>query len=198
MCAVQTREGSSGLGQELGAAVGAHPAEVETFVRRRMPSGSPTPRRTRWYASRTRPDFEFVDGTVLPALGGLEVVHVPGHTPGSVCFYLKGQKVLFTGDLFVSYRDRLSRPFMGPESDFDHYLTSLARVRDIAPDVMLPGHGYPVYQDSVELVDGLLTRRAARLGARAWLRNVPRLARFGLGLWRDDDLPRTRRPSDDD
>jgi len=27
------------------------------------------------------------DGDVLPMLGGLRVIHTPGHTPGSVCFF---------------------------------------------------------------------------------------------------------------
>ena len=38
------------------------------------------------------------DGEVLPILGGLEVVHTPGHTPGSVCLYARRDRVLFVGD----------------------------------------------------------------------------------------------------
>lgn len=48
-----------------------------------------------------RADMRLADGDVLK-LGGLEiqVIHTPGHTPGSVCFYSEGN--LFTGDtLFV-------------------------------------------------------------------------------------------------
>ena len=32
------------------------------------------------------------DGDVLPVLGGLEVIHTPGHTPGSVCLYARGPR----------------------------------------------------------------------------------------------------------
>jgi glyoxylase-like metal-dependent hydrolase (beta-lactamase superfamily II) len=40
-----------------------------------------------------------VDGDVLPVLGGLEVVHTPGHTPGSVCLYARRDGLLFVGDM---------------------------------------------------------------------------------------------------
>jgi glyoxylase-like metal-dependent hydrolase (beta-lactamase superfamily II) len=38
------------------------------------------------------------DGDVLPILGGLRVVHTPGHTPGSVCLYGARDRVVFVGD----------------------------------------------------------------------------------------------------
>ena len=38
------------------------------------------------------------DGELLPMLGGLRVVHTPGHTPGSVCLYGARDRVLFVGD----------------------------------------------------------------------------------------------------
>jgi glyoxylase-like metal-dependent hydrolase (beta-lactamase superfamily II) len=53
------------------------------------------------------------DGQVLPILGGLEVIHTPGHTPGSVCLYGARDRVLFVGDTLqrrwgrVSYASRL-------------------------------------------------------------------------------------------
>jgi glyoxylase-like metal-dependent hydrolase (beta-lactamase superfamily II) len=40
-----------------------------------------------------------VDGDVLDLGGvGLEVLHTPGHTPGSICLYDRVDGVLFTGD----------------------------------------------------------------------------------------------------
>jgi glyoxylase-like metal-dependent hydrolase (beta-lactamase superfamily II) len=60
------------------------------------------------------PDVVLIDdGQVLPILGGLEVVHTPGHTPGSVCLYGARDRVLFVGDTLqrrwgrVSYASRL-------------------------------------------------------------------------------------------
>ena len=48
------------------------------------------------------------DGDVLPVLGGLEVVHTPGHTPGSVCLYGARDRVLFVGDVLQRRRGRVS------------------------------------------------------------------------------------------
>lgn len=38
------------------------------------------------------------DGDILPMLGGLRVIHTPGHTPGSVCLYGARDRVIFVGD----------------------------------------------------------------------------------------------------
>jgi glyoxylase-like metal-dependent hydrolase (beta-lactamase superfamily II) len=59
------------------------------------------PSRGRVFSAMTPelPRFEpMEDGDVLPMLGGLRVVHTPGHTPGSVCLYGARDRVLFVGD----------------------------------------------------------------------------------------------------
>lgn len=48
------------------------------------------------------------DGTVLPILGGLRVVHTPGHTPGSICLYAERLRLLFTGDVLQVIRGRVT------------------------------------------------------------------------------------------
>ncbi len=183
---------------ELNANIGIHPAEIGVSLGRRANDEATIPRRVRWSVSPVRPDLDLTDGLELPVLGGLRVVHVPGHTPGSIGLYLVERGVLFTGDLFVSYRDRLSRPFMGSESDLNSYLASLSRVRELEAETMLPGHGYPIYGGVRELLTGLIERRAAPRGARMWLRNLPRLVRFAFGLWREKDLTRTDKRRKDD
>jgi len=74
------------------------------------------PSRGRVFAAMTPrvPTFEpLEDGQILPVLGGLEVIHTPGHTPGSVCLYGRRDGVLFVGDTLearfgrVSYASRL-------------------------------------------------------------------------------------------
>lgn len=47
---------------------------------------------------------EFRDGTVLPAAGGLRVVHTPGHSPGHVSLLHEPTGVLVTGDALFNVR----------------------------------------------------------------------------------------------
>lgn len=48
-------------------------------------------------------DETFGEGDVVPAWGGLRVVHLPGHTEGHCGFYSERHDLLFAGDLFASY-----------------------------------------------------------------------------------------------
>jgi glyoxylase-like metal-dependent hydrolase (beta-lactamase superfamily II) len=86
------------------------------------------------------PDFLLEEGQVL-SLGSLElkVIHTPGHTPGGVCFYLKKDKILFSGDtLFRGTIGNLSFPTAQPEKMWD----SLKKL-SLLPHrtVVYPGHG---------------------------------------------------------
>lgn len=41
-----------------------------------------------------------VDGEQLPCLGGIRVIHMPGHTPGHICLYHPTGRTLIAGDTF--------------------------------------------------------------------------------------------------
>jgi hydroxyacylglutathione hydrolase len=87
-----------------------------------------------------KPDRFCSDGERL-ALGihEIEVLHTPGHTPGSLCFLLGG--LLFAGDtLFPGGPGRTQTP-----ADFRRILESLAGKIFTLPDEtrVLPGHGDP-------------------------------------------------------
>lgn len=78
----------------------------------------------------------------------LQVIHTPGHTPGSVCFLLQvdGKKLLFSGDT-VLYDYRVGWQD-NPYADNRQYLASLQKLANFtwnsAPvlwDLLLPGHG---------------------------------------------------------
>ena len=84
------------------------------------------------------------DGAKIPFGSGrhLDVLHTPGHTPGSVCFSLGPPEVqlLFTGDtLFIGSCGRADLP----ESDGRQLLASLRRLAGLsASAIVLPGHNY--------------------------------------------------------
>jgi hydroxyacylglutathione hydrolase len=68
------------------------------------------------------PDRLLSDGD---RIGGLEVLHTPGHTPGSICLYSSGERLLFSGDTAALER-------------------SLARLGTLPVKGLYPGHGSPV------------------------------------------------------
>lgn len=51
------------------------------------------------YLAVPLPDYWLHDEEKI-ILGGVEgmAIHTPGHTPGSMCFYIASQKLLFSGD----------------------------------------------------------------------------------------------------
>jgi len=72
-------------------------------------------------------------------IGPFTVLHLPGHTPGSIAFWDKEQNNLFTGDtLFKDGYGRTDLPG-GSESELT---ASLKRLFDMPPNIIVyPGHG---------------------------------------------------------
>jgi hydroxyacylglutathione hydrolase len=69
----------------------------------------------------------------------LEVIHSPGHSPGGVCFYLRTQKLLISGDtLFQGSIGNLSLP----TGESAKMWTSLEKLSKLPPETrVIPGHG---------------------------------------------------------
>jgi hydroxyacylglutathione hydrolase len=80
----------------------------------------------------------FVEGDILE-LGGLalQVMHTPGHTPGSSCF--QAQELLFSGDLV--FRGAIGR-YDFPNSSAPDMFASLKRFLTLPDELdVYPGHG---------------------------------------------------------
>jgi len=82
------------------------------------------------------------DGDLLPALGGLEVVHTPGHTPGSVCLYSPLHRLLLVGDVLQVIRGRLSLPSHLFTEDMGQARRSIARLAELDVETICFAH-YP-------------------------------------------------------
>ena len=69
----------------------------------------------------------------------IEMIHTPGHTPGSQCFFVDGR--LVAGDtLFLDGCGRMDLPGSDPAQMYESLTQKLARVPDDA--VLYPGHRY--------------------------------------------------------
>jgi glyoxylase-like metal-dependent hydrolase (beta-lactamase superfamily II) len=71
----------------------------------------------------------------------IEMIHTPGHTPGSQCFLVDGR--LVAGDtLFLDGCGRMDLPGSDPAQMYESLTQKLARVPDDA--ILYPGHQYSV------------------------------------------------------
>jgi len=92
-------------------------------------------------------------------LGGevLEVIHTPGHTPGSICLYLRERGALFSGDtLFAG--GSFGRTDL-PGGDMRQLVESLRRIAELDIEVLYPGH--------MEVVEGEEARECAEVACEA-------------------------------
>ena len=95
------------------------------------------------------------DGQVLPILGGLRVVHTPGHTPGSVCLYAERQKLLFVGDVLQVIRGKVTYASSVFSEDLALARSSVARLTELDVETIVFSH-YPPWGDGAnEVLRGL-------------------------------------------
>lgn len=126
-------------GAELEWLSGKFPLSLET-VRRMVLDRCDAPEDFRiedYEMFQGTPSRVLSDGDVID-LGGrrLEVLHTPGHSPGSMCFWEEARGYLFTGDLV--YLDELFAYY--PSTDPEAYLDSMERVAALPVKRVFPGH----------------------------------------------------------
>ncbi len=87
-----------------------------------------------------------VDRTVRDgdSIGPLKVIHVPGHTPGSLAFHWPERQALFVGDVIATW-PRFEPGWKGFTLNHKQNRDSLGKLTDVpAPEVLAVGHGDPV------------------------------------------------------
>ncbi len=87
------------------------------------------------------PDIEMEEGGLFEVAGVvLEVLHTPGHSPGSVCLYCEELGVVFSGDALLAEGPA---PHDGEYPDFAGQLSAIGEELLTLPEEtrVLPGHG---------------------------------------------------------
>jgi glyoxylase-like metal-dependent hydrolase (beta-lactamase superfamily II) len=67
----------------------------------------------------------------------LSILHLPGHSPGSIALFDEHSGTLFSGD--VIYDGKILDTLAG--SDINDYLMTMARLRELDARTIHPGHG---------------------------------------------------------
>jgi glyoxylase-like metal-dependent hydrolase (beta-lactamase superfamily II) len=91
-----------------------------------------------------RVDLELADGDELPVLGGMRVVHNPGHTPGSVSLHFPGRGVLIVGDAMQYRFGRLMLPNRLFSQDLDAAAASIRKLAALEFETLCFGHFRPI------------------------------------------------------
>lgn len=128
------------IGGASGAEVFVHPADRDRA--RRVNAGTVA---RRLAVRRLGQTTDLVDGAMLPTLGGLRVVHTPGHTPGSVCLHAERAGLLFIGDaLWCDASGELRPPNRYWSEDLAAARSSAARLTAFDVGTILFGHLPPL------------------------------------------------------
>jgi glyoxylase-like metal-dependent hydrolase (beta-lactamase superfamily II) len=106
-----------------------------------------------------------LDGGESFSVGGRmwEVVHTPGHSPGHVCLWNAAERLLCSGDHLLQVVSPPVTFERGFEPDpLGSYLDSLDRVRELGPEMVLPGHGTP-FRDGARRAEAIAAGKRRRL-----------------------------------
>lgn len=117
---------------------------------------------------RVTSDVLVEDGDVLD-IGGLhlEMIHTPGHSPSSICVYVKESGILFTGDHILG----IGTTFVdAPEGDMAQYIDSLKKFLNYKISMICPGHGPPIYEARRKIEELIAHRQERELQVLTCLR----------------------------
>jgi glyoxylase-like metal-dependent hydrolase (beta-lactamase superfamily II) len=109
-----------------------------------------------------RPNTTLKTGDVIEGKDWtLEALETPGHTANHLCFALKEEKVLFSGDHVMGWSTSMIAP---PDGDMRAYMNSLSLLQNRSETRYWPGHGGVVEQPE-RYVRAVLTHRRQREAA---------------------------------
>lgn len=120
----------------------------------------------------SRPNHQLKDGDTL-TIGDrtLQVIHTPGHSPGSICLWEERAGLLFSGD--TVYDDPIYVHL--PHSDFNDYVHSLSLLCSLVPQTkkVLPSHGETPLEPMIILRIARVFQQVAQGGVEYWFKESP-------------------------
>jgi glyoxylase-like metal-dependent hydrolase (beta-lactamase superfamily II) len=148
------------------AEVFAHPADAP-YIEGRLPQ--PGPARPEWLSNTLAPlhglwatvpvavDALVSDGDQLPILGGIKILHTPGHTPGSISLFLEKEGLVIVGDV-LSNTFGLSLPSKAFTIDLAQEINSIRQLVDLDFNMICFGHGSPIKRKARDTIIDFASR----------------------------------------
>jgi glyoxylase-like metal-dependent hydrolase (beta-lactamase superfamily II) len=104
-------------------------------------------------------DMTLDGGDVIDACGGIEVISVPGHSQGNLCFYLREEKLIIAGDtIMVDECGILIPPPSRYCEDSDLAKKSINNILEYDFDKILLSHGEPIVTEAKRSIVDLVKR----------------------------------------
>lgn len=106
-----------------------------------------------------KPDVEIRNGHIIQGEDWtISTIHTPGHTSNHLCFALKEENTLFSGDHIMGWSTSVVSP---PDGDMGDYLNSLQTIYDHHFDIVRPTHGAAITEVDA-FVQAYIDHRLAR------------------------------------
>ena len=163
--------GLSELVQGRDIKVAAHSTEAAMIAGTET---TPNPMQNRLLAMVARPfvkrltgapvpvDYHLNDGDLVPFGDTIRVVHLPGHTPGSIALHLPNKKIIIIGDaLQYKFGWRLSPPAPGVTQQPEEAIRSLTKLLMLDFDTICFSHFPPKRKDAHVALQRLMKRHSA-------------------------------------
>ena len=105
------------------------------------------------------PERILIDGEIIAnEYYSIEVIHTPGHASNHLCYLLKDEKLLFTGDHIM---DGSTVVIASPDGSMQDYIDSLAKLKEYDLNKIAPGHG-ELIDEPYAVVDWIVKHRFER------------------------------------
>lgn len=145
-----------------GAEIAAHPQDAEVIAGKKPRQ---TPHRAMGFLlkvlevflqSKPFPVDKIIDDG--DRIAGLTVLHLPGHTPGSIALYDPKRKVLFIGDTLGCKNRVVQGPPKSMTWEINQAYRSIEKLKTLDFATMLSGHGEPLTTDASAKVRQFITK----------------------------------------
>jgi glyoxylase-like metal-dependent hydrolase (beta-lactamase superfamily II) len=166
------------LARRTGARIAAHRDEVVYITReKRLPATSLLKRFLFWLFDRVllwildpadktfiaKVDLPLEAGDEIETFDGLQVIHVPGHTPGSIVLYHPARQMLFCGDA-ITNRSKIRHSPWYVSTDSSQALDSACWVANLPVETACFGHGAPILEQAGTVIKEAMEQYCTQSG----------------------------------